>query len=1100
MPFDLDLWKRKIADSLRSASVRTQLALRGTPVTAYGLLCGLALSPVAEAFRTGDPAQMIGAATTLGGVVGGNLLANMAQQARDASALAAAADATRDPEILTALDAMLDKLEVIAETAKLLAPDERTRFVEALRTDAQQTGVAVHIEATARAVVALQNSGIISTGDNARINQGGVFIEHLHVTYGEVRASKISQYLVQLRNQCNRLRLGPLGGREGADDDKHPLTLDRVYIDLDTTTAKEREKRAREADVQALMEREARLSALEVAAREERLVLRGAPGAGKSAFVNQLTATLAGVRLRECPLPAALSSAPLPVLTTLRRLAPTLEALDLRGLSAETRERRLVDALWDHWRAELSALRAPGFADELNDLLVAGDVWLIFDGWDEVAGELRPLVRETVAAVRGAYANVRRMLITCRIRSYDEAHFPGFSPHTLAPFTPAQIRRFAQLWYACQAREPILRFSDPEAEARGRDLADAALDHDLRELAENPMLLTIMAIVHQDQTTLPKQRVRLFAKAIEVLLKRWQETKQRKASDALKKLLQEDDRLLKGLRAVAYVAHEQQARDRTARRDREADRAPADLPGRAIVRILRETSTIVDDTLAGEFLDYVDQFAGLLVGHGDSTDRLEQTYSFPHRQFQEYLAGCQMVFPDARDAGRIHTYRSKAQADDDFWAEAARMGLEAFRFSNDTEKWVLRDLAYHLCPPDAPANNAARRETLWASHVVSLVEPDDWAKDTVSAADERVQGGQPFLARLPQRLLESLTASSFPAQERAEAGRALARLGDLRREVLTVEAMPFCLVPSGPFERGTNKGEDELSYGDEYPRRSVDIPHDYWIGRFPVTNAQYAQFCTAGGYANRAYWFEAEAAGLWRDGRAGKGWYVLDDQGKVKRDQLEWFDGPRGYGTPYDLPNHPVVGIGWYEALAFTRWLTDALALRSRGLEAALPSEEEWEKAARGGHRIPSAGAHRLVEPTALGDFTRPAMAANPQRARVYPWGNAPDANRANYSDTAIGTTSAVGCFPTGASPYGCEELSGNVWEWCLTKWQADYNNYRSDALNEIGGLETRVIRGGSFGDNQRLVRCAYRYNPLPDLNNDVLGLRVVVRAHSSRL
>jgi formylglycine-generating enzyme required for sulfatase activity len=184
--------------------------------------------------------------------------------------------------------------------------------------------------------------------------------------------------------------------------------------------------------------------------------------------------------------------------------------------------------------------------------------------------------------------------------------------------------------------------------------------------------------------------------------------------------------------------------------------------------------------------------------------------------------------------------------------------------------------------------------------------------------------------------------------------------------------------------------------------------------------------------------------------------------------------------------------VSWHEALAYCRWLTETLRksaktpeplatlLRKGGdgrgpWQVTLPSEAEWEKATRG------------------------------TDGRIYPWGNDPDPNRANYSDTGIGGTSAVGCFPGGANPaYGVEELSGNVWEWTRSLWGKDSSYpYKPGASREnldAPGDVPRVVRGGSFNYSRRGVRAACRDWDTSDFRFNLIGFRVVVSPFSSGL
>jgi formylglycine-generating enzyme required for sulfatase activity len=241
--------------------------------------------------------------------------------------------------------------------------------------------------------------------------------------------------------------------------------------------------------------------------------------------------------------------------------------------------------------------------------------------------------------------------------------------------------------------------------------------------------------------------------------------------------------------------------------------------------------------------------------------------------------------------------------------------------------------------------------------------------------------------------------------------------------------------------------------GDERESNET-ISQPYRIGRYPVTNAQFTAFVAAGGYEQQRYWREAQEAGVWQHGEVKT---HLDDEPRKT---------PYDYGEPFNLHNYPVVGVTWYEAVAFSRWLTEQLrqvgGLASE-IEIVLPNEPQWEKAARG------------------------------TDGRVYPWGDEADPDRANYGDTGIGTTSAVGCFPSGMSPYGVEDLSGNVWEWTCSLY-ASYPYDPEDGREnlEAGSYDSRVVRGGAFDYNVRLVRCASRGWNYPDVRFRIYGFRVV--------
>jgi formylglycine-generating enzyme required for sulfatase activity len=274
----------------------------------------------------------------------------------------------------------------------------------------------------------------------------------------------------------------------------------------------------------------------------------------------------------------------------------------------------------------------------------------------------------------------------------------------------------------------------------------------------------------------------------------------------------------------------------------------------------------------------------------------------------------------------------------------------------------------------------------------------------------REEAGRAALGRVRDWLMAAMRADTvLKPKERAEAGDTLAQLGDprFRTDAWYLPDEPllgFVEIPEGPFVMG----EDD-------DKHKVSLPA-YYIARYPVTVAQFRAFVEDSGYK------------------------------------------PRDLDSVCGLDNHPVVNVTWYDALAYCDWLTQRLRewkeapeplatlLREEGWEVILPSEAEWEKAARGSDE------------------------------RLYPWGQKPDPNRANYTVTGIGSISAVGCFPGGASPYNLEDMGGNIWEWTRSLFKRyPYDSKDGRESLEAGDDFSRVVRGGAFRDFVRYARCSFR-------------------------
>jgi len=866
-------------------------------------------------------------------------------------------------------------------------------------------------EQTVHGGVGIQNSTI----GTVNINQQAPDPRQVEAERAEQLRRK---YLSALARHCRVIPLAAMGAEVGSSED---LTLDKVYIRLDTTTRvdlmdEEKEKRRKDRPYERGDIRP--LSAWEAAGQTRRLALLGDPGSGKSTFVRNLLACQADGLLGNSE---RVFDDLLPVLVQLRDLTPRLRALAAERLPVDRLKEKMAGAVCQQALDDLGRWGAADFASQMGDALREGRCLLVLDGLDEVPFDLRPQVRLAVGALL-EQLHPERVIVTCRIRSYDgESVLPGFGAFTLAPFDEEKIGAFCRAWY--QAQYGLGRVGRDEANQKGAALAEAATGEALQELASNPLMLTTMAIIHQKEIGLPSQRVRLYDLAVDVLLSRWQQRKlgEEQVSEGLAAFLRDERRRRKTMERLAYEAHCAGCGKRDA----------ADLPRGQALTLLEKPEHLGRIDLASEFLDYVDQRAGLLIGLGGEPGR-PAAYSFPHRTFQEYLAGCAMI--GQRSPQREYYNRAGEGVD---WSLAAQLGAEEL-YINRKDTCGLLDLAYQLCPERPAQDERGRRCVLWSGTMAALAGREEIERDT-----ESPDGGRRYLQRLIPRLL-ALLGEGLPAQERAQAGDALGRLGDprFRADAWYLPDEPllgFVRIPAGKFWMGGDPKRDSDTFDDEQPQHELHLP-EYWMGRYPVTVAQFRAFVEDSGYE-------------------------MEDQDYLK-----------------GLSNHPVVYVSWDDALAYCDWLTRRLRSwpgtpaevgkrLAVGWRVLLPGEAEWEKAARG------------VD------------------GRIYPWGDVFDADKANTEKTGIGGTSVVGCFPGGAGPYGLLDMSGNVLEWTRSLWGKDwqkaeygypYSQRQAERENLKAGRDVRrVRRGGAFNDGSWSARCAYRGGFFPNNRVAYIGFRV---------
>jgi formylglycine-generating enzyme required for sulfatase activity len=945
-------------------------------------------------------------------------------------------------------------------------PTDSTTQIEKLRQaiaalEAQQDASGVDLSASivplkevlaqlaGRSAVSNFGSGSVASHGGVSAGEGGIAVGH--DVLGDVLLNSIKiiftgaeqpeardrllQYLKYVRDDCAPLKLTAID-QSAARPGQRPLGLANVYVDLnldlripsgDTLASylSRTHDRSLEPDERDQVREMRRATVLEALACHSTLVLLGAPGSGKSTFVGYLALTLAQAALDNAASLLRLGNdwtfgALIPVRVVLRRFAASLSSdLDV-GRAGH---------LWGFIDEELKRCGLDGKTGSLLRAIAAksGAVFLL-DGLDEAGDEnRRTRVLEAATEFTRSAGEKCRFLITARPYAWENiAQRPKEMPfsYRLANFDPEQIRTFIQRWY--EALGALGWLQAAEANEKSETLTKAVDRADLQPLAQNPLLLTLMATLHTNRGRLPDDRADLYDEVVRLLLQRWNEPLG--ADRSLLERLAIPALTLTHLRdvmeQVAYEAHATHI----------GKEGTADIPEHLLLDAFRPRLG-GDWGKAAQVIDYIENRAGLLLGHG-SREKV-RLYAFPHRTFQEYLAGCYLARqPD------FNTRAAKLAKDEpDHWRDA--LVLAARQAGHERGVAVADWLVHSRTPDEFNRIGAAADEGDWRSAIVAGEQLLELGTAILVGSDQSCA----VRDRVAAWLVALIQGNALPARDRVRAGEILGQLGDprFRADAWYLPDEPllgFIEVPQGPFLMGTRKediptlieksGGRKSWYEYETPRRSIELQGCY-VARYPVTVAQFRSFVEHSGYEPK-----------YRDCLLGS-------------------------------PNLPVVKLTRREALDYCAWLTTTLRdwdrtpeplsglVRKNGWRVSLQTDAEWEKAARGTDGL------------------------------QFPWGNDPNPDRANYDETGINSASAVGCFPAGTSPYGCLDMAGNVWEWC----QSNYKPYpfeTEEGRESLEGFGTRVVRGGAFYVSRRFVRCVVRHFDLhPDRGSSGIGFRVVV-------
>jgi formylglycine-generating enzyme required for sulfatase activity len=574
----------------------------------------------------------------------------------------------------------------------------------------------------------------------------------------------------------------------------------------------------------------------------------------------------------------------------------------------------------------------------------------------------------------------------------------------------------------------LYRLTETDAAARATVLKRASQRPELRELAERPLLLTLMARLQtKGGGSLPENREELYGQSVDMLLDEWEGLKLRRDDNGQPVVVEPSlsewlnasrENIRRELEQLAYQAHRQQPELV----------GTADIRQDELINALLAASRERPDARLMRIEEYLRDRAGLLTSHG------EGLYQFPHRSFQEFLAACHLARFDYPD-----TLSRLARSDANRWREVTLLAAARSK-ATPTALW---ELVEELCARDeAPAAGEpeADSEAQWGALLAGQVLHETG----LAAADPHLQ---PRHERKRRRVRDwqwcLLRSTLLPARERALAGDLLATLGDPRAHLLEVDRMRFVAVPRGAFWMGEEGDENAPLHCNE------TLAYDYWIAAAPVTVAQFAQFVAASAY------------------RAHE---------------------PNALRYP---ENRPVVEVSWHDARAFCAWLAERWRdrLPVGWSVSRCPPKPSGRKP-----RVAACRFRWQCSSTTARDGFALATSTwqhNPEPQRVYPWGD-DWARREGQCRCECWRDQHARLLRTGRSPYGCEDLCGNIWEWTRSLWGSRWDKpdfvYPYDARDpkredlDAPDNVIRVVRGGSWRYHRepRPLRLPPRVSPWP--------------------
>ncbi len=663
------------------------------------------------------------------------------------------------------------------------------------------------------------------------------------------------------------------------------------------------------------------------------LLVEGHPGSGKSTLFKHITHCLS--------LGEAVGGIKdfLPVLLPLKELKGYFDDLLESGLSTATTERIL-----EHWfekRCELIPL------ETIISFCKSGKILFLIDGLDEIGQKARDLVAEAFFKFRLEYREIR-IVFSGRPHGIKGEILKKFGEHhvKIENLTPEQTESFIGRWFAS-----IYSKNSIGAEQTSRSMIGEIRTHTgIKNLVDNPLMLTAVCILYHDGKKLPNQRAELYKKFMDHLIfSRFEEV----------------NHVYDFLKGMAFHMLKRGERG-TGRKD--------------ALGVLRSVYPILENEPESTYRHRIENAFDMIEPRCGLLRQADGEYTFSHLTFQEFLTALHIV----------DNNMDYLKAIEGCWER------ENFR------EVIMLMIGY-----------LSIENKFWANGIVKDAltgNSEDYAKVTLASSallDVQENRRDDQVVSQTRESLLSVIAHAREPRLLVEAGENLGRLKDPRdlKEFIKIQ-------------------------GGKYNLEEMDITkiEPIELGKYPVTNEWFNEFVEYGGYRKTEFWSEQGRKWL------GGNWAIVPRYWNDQR---------------WNCPNAPVVGVCWYEADAFAKWLTE---VRQDGHIYTLPSEVEWQAAAAGVLK------------------------------RRYPWGVKWDGSLCNSFESGIHRTSSVGIFREGNTAEGISDLAGNVLEWTR-------NDFGRENKSGING-QYPALCGGAWLFNSSYCRCAVRFNYHPDSRNKFTGFR----------